>query len=169
MILANDVHDENGFEIIFDINEVSSVEETRTIMSAEVYLYKTASLRNVENGVYSITVYQIINGKNGLVNYYQSIDFNSYVTSLIYFNYLCNRDTRLEYLDSQNVAAEYDGWLHFNTTIVLVTWTHGIYPNRGLYVKVQPLDEGKLFFKLSNSYRLLVVILAVISAVNGAM
>lgn len=50
-------------------------------------------------------------------------------------------------MDTQNTTSDFDGWLRFNTTRALISWTHYSYPNRGLYVSVHSLDnEGKLHF-----------------------
>lgn len=69
---------------------------------------------------------------------------------LLLFIYLFNREKELEFVDTQNTTTDYDGWLRFNATGALVSWTHYLYPNRGLYVSVHSHDnEGNIYYKLA--------------------
>lgn len=59
------------------------------------------------------------------------------------------RDKELEFVDTQNTTTNFDGWIRFNATSALISWTHFSNPNKGLYVSVHSHDnEGKFFFKL---------------------
>lgn len=61
------------------------------------------------------------------------------------YYHLFIREKELKFVDTQNTTTDYDGWLRFNATGALVSWTHYLYPNRGLYVSVHSHDnEGKI-------------------------
>lgn len=57
-----------------------------------------------------------------------------------------NREKELEFVDTQNTTSDYDGWLRFNVTGALISWTHYLYPNRGLYVSMHSLVNGGKFY-----------------------
>lgn len=42
---------------------------------------------------------------------------------------------------TQNTTTDYDGWLRFNATDALVSWTNFLYQNQGFYVSVHLLDN----------------------------
>lgn len=65
------------------------------------------------------------------------------------------REKELEFVATQNTTTDYDGWLRFNATGALVSWTHSLYPNRGFYVSVHSLDEGN--YTLSCHYNILLL------------
>lgn len=109
---VSNVRHEHGKRILFELNDVPS-EETHMITSAEVHLYQSGTLSSIKK--YSVTLYQVLITKNG--------------------------EKELEFVDTQNTTTDYDGWLRFNATGALVSWTHYLYPNRGLYVSVHSHDN----------------------------
>lgn len=48
-------------------------------------------------------------------------------------------------MDSKNTTSDFDGWLKFNATDTLISWTNYSYPNRGLYISVHSLDNESKF------------------------
>ncbi|KAF0766087.1 protein 60A [Aphis craccivora] len=109
---VSNVRHEHGKRILFELNDVPP-EETHMITSAEVHLYQSGTLSSIKK--YSVTLYQVLITKNG--------------------------EKELEFVDTQNTTSDYDGWLRFNATGALVSWTHYLYPNRGLYVSVHSHDN----------------------------
>jgi bone morphogenetic protein 7 len=83
------------------------------VTSAEVHLYQSGSSSNIK--MYSVTLYQVLITDDG--------------------------EKELEFVDTQNTTSDFDGWLRFNTTGALISWTRYLFPNRGLYVSVHPIDN----------------------------
>lgn len=73
------------------------------------------------------------------------------INLFLIFNF---REKELEFVATQNTTTDYDGWLRFNATGALVSWTHFLYPNRGFYVSVHSLDnKGKYALICCNNYK----------------
>jgi len=108
----SNIRHEHGKRILFDLNDVPSI-ETHLITSAEVYIYQFGS-SNQNVKMYSVTLYQVLITKS--------------------------RDKDLEFVGTQNISSDFNGWLRFNTTNAVMLWTHS-YPNRGLHISVHALDN----------------------------
>ncbi|XP_050527186.1 protein 60A [Daktulosphaira vitifoliae] len=108
----SNVRHEHGKRILFELNDIPT-EETHIVTSAEIHLYQSGNFS--DGKIFAVTLYQVLIKDNG--------------------------EKALRFVDTQNTTSDYSGWLRFNVTGALISWTHYLYPNRGLYVSVHSFDK----------------------------